>query len=86
MFTFRLMWLPRGEGRPSLEAPRTELRALQCLSISVLKEQSHSCGPRVLAKLKQLVPSKALAEAWPTSGCLIQGLCYDYQLKSWASS
>lgn len=80
------MWLPRGEGRQSLEAPQAELCALQCLSIPVLKEQSHSYGPHALGKLKQLVPSKALAEAWPTSGCLIQGLCYDYQLKSWASS
>lgn len=65
---------------------QTELCVLQCLNISVLREQSHSCSPRVAQKLKELMPSKTLAEAWPTSGCLIQRLRYCHELESRASS
>lgn len=48
-FPFGLMWLPQGEGRPRLEAPspQPELCGLQCLNISVLREQRRSYSPCV---------------------------------------
>lgn len=69
-FTIRLMGVPGGVDRQSLET-QSELCHFRCLSLSVLREPSRSCRPCL--KLKELLPRRTLTEGWPTSGCLIQG-------------